>query len=85
MCSIQIGKETIIFTDADSSILEAMERNNIPIESHCKNGYCGVCRTKRLQGEVDYHIDPLAFFNEDEFLPCCSTPNSDLKMELTKC
>ena len=68
--------------EPDSSILETVEKNGLEIHSQCRDGFCGACRTKLIAGNVEYTSDPLAFFDDDEFLPCCSKPISDIKIEI---
>ncbi|WP_298440185.1 2Fe-2S iron-sulfur cluster-binding protein [uncultured Ferrimonas sp.] len=48
--------------------------------SECQQGFCGACKTKVLCGTVRYLAQPLARIAEDEILPCCCTPTSDLKV-----
>ena len=36
------------------------EQQSIPIKSSCKRGICGVCKLKKLEGEVNYKIEPKA-------------------------
>ena len=66
----------------DSSILETVEHHGVEIHSQCRDGFCGACRTRILEGEVEYTSDPLAFIEDDEILPCCCIPRSDIKIEL---
>lgn len=64
------------------SLLESIEIHNIEVQYHCREGYCGACRSKLLKGEVEYTTDPLAFIDDDEILPCCCIPVSDLEIQL---
>jgi ferredoxin len=64
------------------TILESLEARNIQATFHCRDGFCGACRCKLLSGEVDYTVDPLAFIDDDEILPCCSVPLSDITIEM---
>ena len=66
----------------DCSILETVENHGIEIHSQCRDGFCGACRTRILSGEVEYTSDPLAFFDDDEILPCCSVPKSDIEIKI---
>lgn len=66
----------------DLSILETVENAGVEIHSQCRDGFCGACRTRITEGEVKYTTDPLAFIDDDEILPCCSIPNSDIKIEI---
>jgi len=47
---------------------------------HCREGFCGACRVRKIIGTVDYTLDPLAFIDDDEILPCCSTPKTDIEI-----
>ncbi|QJR79357.1 2Fe-2S ferredoxin-like protein [Alteromonas pelagimontana] len=55
----------------DKTLLESLEANNIIVHYHCREGFCGACRTKMLSGKVSYTTDPLAYIDDDEILPCC--------------
>ena len=59
------------------TILQSLEKSNIAIESHCRDGYCGACSVKLKSGTVGYTTDPLGFVDDDEILACCSVPTSD--------
>lgn len=63
------------------SILETIEAAGIELEYHCREGFCGVCRTKLISGEVQYTLDPLAFIEDDEILICCSKPIGDIEIK----
>jgi ferredoxin len=63
------------------TILETLERAKVEANYNCREGFCGVCRTKLLSGSVEYKVEPLAFIDDDEILTCCSTPTSDIKLK----
>lgn len=71
-----------IHTPSDKTILSALEAADVHIHYHCREGFCGACRTKLIEGEVEYTTDPLAFIDDDEILPCCCKPTSHLKIKL---
>ncbi|GAA0852433.1 class I ribonucleotide reductase maintenance protein YfaE [Aliiglaciecola litoralis] len=73
--------EDIVFTD-QKNILSCLEQHNIESHYHCREGFCGACRTKLLSGQVNYTTDPLAYIDDDEFLPCCSVPNSNISIKV---
>ncbi len=52
------GKE--IDHEGDESILQLGEQQSIPIKSSCKRGICGICKLKKLEGEVIYQSEPKA-------------------------
>ncbi|RLV61207.1 2Fe-2S ferredoxin-like protein [Parashewanella curva] len=76
------GKPVLLF-DKQANLLEALEDKEIDIFSECRNGFCGSCKTKVISGTVEYTNEPLAVLEEDECLPCCCSPSSDLDLDLT--
>lgn len=65
-----------------NSLLESLEAQGVDIHYQCREGYCGSCRTTLLKGQVHYTQEPMAWVNEDEILPCCCIPKTDLKIKL---
>ena len=74
------GKALQASSDSET-ILETIENAGIELEFHCREGFCGVCRTKLLSGNVEYSLDPLAFIEDDEILICCSKPVGDISIK----
>ncbi len=70
------------FSSSKDTILADLEENNVTLEYHCREGFCGACRCKLISGEVDYTIDPLAFIDDDEILPCCTIPLTDIMLDI---
>lgn len=66
----------------NNTLLETIEQHQIEIQFHCREGYCGACRTKLISGKVEYTTDPLAFIDDDEILPCCCIPISNIEIDL---
>ena len=70
----------------DENILEAALRQGINLPYGCKNGACGSCKGKVLEGQVTHgqHSES-ALSKTDEtaggILFCCSHPQSDLLIE----
>ena len=64
------------------SLLESLESQDVQVHYQCREGYCGSCRTRLLEGEVHYTEEPLAWVNDDEILPCCCIPKTAIKIEL---
>lgn len=62
------------------SILDGLLRTGHDVNYQCKAGYCGSCRVKLKEGEVEYHEEPLALVNEGEILPCCCTAKGDIRL-----
>src|SRR3954469_6603399 len=72
--------------EAGEGVLEAAMRNGITLPYGCRNGACGACKGKILEGEVDYgqyaaHI--LADFEKKNgyALFCQAKPLTDLTIE----
>ncbi|APD90076.1 FeS-binding protein [Alteromonas mediterranea] len=72
----------VIHTPSDKTILSALEAAGVNIHYHCREGFCGACRTKLIEGEVEYTTDPLAFIDDDEILPCCCVAKCPLKIKV---
>jgi ferredoxin len=66
----------------NKTLLESIELQNIDVLFHCREGFCGACRSKLICGEVEYITDPLAFIDDDEILPCCCKAMSNIEIEL---
>lgn len=65
------------------TLLESLEKAGIQIESNCRQGFCGLCRTKLTKGEVEYIAQPLGFTRNGEVLACCCKPKDNLDIEIT--
>lgn len=70
------------FDGSSATLLDALEQHKQQVNFHCRAGFCGACRCKLQQGQVRYLQEPLAFVRKGEFLPCCSVPVSDIKIEI---
>ncbi|MFT6987228.1 MAG: ferredoxin [Psychromonas sp.] len=66
--------------DTQKTLLENLEAQEISVEYHCRDGYCGACRCQLHSGEVEYKNDPLAYYREGEVLTCCSTSKDNIRM-----
>ena len=82
--TLRITLETgeIVEQQADKTLLESLEAAGQEVHFHCREGFCGACRTKLLCGSVKYLTDPLAFIDDDEILPCCCVAEQDIKIKL---
>ena len=74
------------FNAADEPVAVALERAAIPIDTHCRGGECGYCRTQLLSGDI--FVSPLndgrrAMDKELGWFHACSAyPTSDLKIKI---
>lgn len=79
---ITVVEQRVIEQKPDSSMLESLEAEGIEVHYHCREGFCGACRTKLITGSVTYLTDPLAFIDDDEILPCCCKADQDVSIKL---
>lgn len=63
------------------NVLTALLARGYDIEYQCRSGYCGSCRTKIIEGSVEYKEEPLAFIEKDEILPCCCTLKESITID----
>jgi len=79
--SIIVDNKIITFQESDKNLLECLEKANVEVHYHCRDGFCGACRVTLVEGEIYYpNGEPLAFIGDGEILPCCSIPKSDIKL-----
>jgi len=70
---------------AEQTILEGAQNHGITLPYSCRNGACGACKGKILQGTVD-HGRSQGVLTEDEksagwALFCCAKPQTDIVIE----
>ena len=67
---------------SDVVLLDVLEAKGIPTNVHCRDGYCGCCRTKLVSGVVEYIADKIGYTREGEILPCICKAKTDLVLEI---
>lgn len=78
--------EDVIDARASESVAVALERSAIPVDTHCRNGACGFCRSQLLGGDI--FVSPIgdgrrAMDKELGWFHACSAyPLSDLKIKI---
>ncbi|NJL20860.1 MAG: 2Fe-2S iron-sulfur cluster binding domain-containing protein [Leptolyngbyaceae cyanobacterium SM1_3_5] len=72
----QSQKEAI--SDGTESILELAEQVGVKIRSNCKQGVCGACKKRKLEGVVRYDSEPDGLEESDKetgfVLTCIASP-----------
>jgi ferredoxin len=63
---------------SSDTLLVQMENKHISVETHCRSGFCGICKKRLLSGEVIYHENPLAYLGEGEVLVCCASAKTEV-------
>lgn len=74
-------------TEGDESILDAALRSGYAFPYGCRNGACGACKGKVVEGSVDYGDDePMAITDEEQAegqaLFCIARPQGDVAIEV---
>jgi glycine betaine catabolism B len=79
----QLGQE--VACDGEESILEIAEQEGVAIRSGCRQGVCGACKKRKLEGEIRYEGEPDGLDenerNNDFILPCIAFPVGKVVIE----
>jgi len=75
------GKTESLYVFGDESILTELEAHNVLINYSCRQGHCGSCILKLVEGDV-LHQDCLVPLSEGEILACQSKPTTDIKITI---
>jgi ferredoxin-NADP reductase/ferredoxin len=76
----------VIDANAAEPVAVALERAGIAVDTHCRNGECGFCRSQLLEGDI--FVSPIGdgrrLMDKELgwFHPCSSWPVSDLKIKI---
>ena len=73
------GKTESLYVFGDESILTELEAHNVLINYSCRQGHCGSCILKLVDGEV-LHQECLVPLSEGEIRACQSIPTTDIKI-----
>ena len=73
--------------EADETVLAAAMRADLMLPYGCRNGACGSCKGRILEGEVDYGSHQSSTLTEDEkrvglALFCCAKPLTNVTIEV---
>ena len=87
MFNITVQPSGRAFTaNPDEALLAAAIRQGIGLPYGCKDGACGSCKCKMLEGQVTHGAHQLKAMSPEEeeagfILTCCATPHSDIVIE----
>ena len=73
------GKTESLYVFGEESILTELEAHNVLVNYSCRQGHCGSCILKLVDGEV-LHQECLVPLSEGEILACQSKPTTDIKI-----
>ncbi len=76
----------VLYAQPGETVLQAALREGFPLPYGCRNGACGTCKGKIIQGTVDFgsHNDSALTEMEKQAgmaLFCCAVPQTDLIIE----
>ena len=83
--TVSLSDGTCFEAPLGQTILAGAKANGVHLEHSCKDGRCGVCKTKLLSGQVN-EVGGSASLTDDErvqgfILTCSATPSSDLAIQ----
>lgn len=70
------SNQTAFWNGGSDSLLEFAEANDLNPPYSCRQGICGTCECKLLEGEVDYQEPPTASVSDGSVLICISKPKT---------
>ena len=79
-------QEDVVEAKASEPVAVALERAAIPVDTHCRNGECGFCRSQLLSGDI--FVSPIGDGRREMdkqfgwFHACSAWPLSDLKIKI---
>lgn len=73
---------TAVWDEAAESLLAFAEDQGLSPEFSCRAGICSTCRTRIMDGEIDYFEDPLDTPPPGEVLICCAKPRGSVTLDL---
>ena len=80
---ITINDKQISYSPDEKTLLNCLESNEVDVHYHCRDGFCGACRVTLNKGQVKYpNGEPLAYVGDNEILPCCCIPTSNIQITL---
>jgi ferredoxin len=65
-----------------NSLLELAEACDVPVRWSCRTGVCHTCETGLIAGNLRYSPEPIDPPAEGRALICCSTPQTDVELNL---
>lgn len=79
---IKVNHHHTFYYQYETTLLDSLEAQEIPAPYNCRGGYCGCCKVRLIDGEVDYVQESLLDLQGDEILTCCCVPKTHIELEL---
>ncbi len=80
MPNIKVNDVIMLDSLSSDCILQSLEKAGLEPEYQCRDGHCGSCRCKLVEGQVEYTGFAMAYLQPDEILPCICRATSDIKL-----
>lgn len=71
----------VTWPDDGQTLLALAEAHQVPMESGCRVGHCGACKTVLKRGEVTYQEQPSKLPEPGTVLACVAIPKTDLEVD----
>jgi ferredoxin len=65
---IKVNNHHTFYYQYETTLLDALEVQEIPAPYNCRGGYCGCCKVRLIEGDV--------------ILTCCCIPKTHIELEL---
>lgn len=72
---------TALWASAETTLLELADSVGIEIPASCRQGVCGTCLTRILDGQVIHIRKPGRPLDKDQCLPCIAVPSARLLLD----
>lgn len=77
---------TVVTSSGRDPMLADLQAAGLCVRQACRNGVCGICRCRLVEGSIDYGLRrPHALWQKDQddgiILPCIARASSDLVLE----
>ena len=73
---------TVPWNPRFASLLEFAEACDVSVRWSCRSGVCHMCESGLIDGSVGYNPEPLDRPAQGNILICCSTPASNVELDL---
>lgn len=73
---------TVPWDSRYGSLLEFAEACDLPVRWSCRVGVCHTCESGLIEGKIRYAPEPLDLPSDGNVLICCSTPLSEIELDL---
>jgi len=70
------SQQTVVWNATSENLLEFAEANHLQPPYSCRQGICGTCQCRLLEGEVEYQEKPTASVEAGSVLICIATPKT---------